>query len=1143
MEKKDDTQDAEYNSRANYRLESWMGDLYPLIKHLAIGEMSLASAHNAGMDKKAPYSNNFITCQDDSFAYQLNQGIRVIDIRLKFFHSLTIPQELRFTHSLESGRKLGDLLDAVDDFQRMHPLEIVIFDFHEIVNNNNDHPYNFSWLHTFFTNNYKHKMLPFSAALLSLEDIRKEYPGPRIVVAVPSKVTAGRDGTYFWNQIGHKWAGAGQVSVDRLYQYIKLVMDGPPPQLPFFKDKLWSMSATGYGSAPLEIIDTLSGWYPTAGNWQLKSNIINFDWVGRKDARLIRQCIESNISKPVLKRLKITSPVEGETYVNGVSSMKGIKRGELSNVMFSVNGASAYTNIMPYDNATEWEKKQILPVGEISLRFAAKYKDYQYSVNTDPVTIRVMHAPPKILSPTDGSVVPTNRPTITGTAIPWSVIYFYEYGGNFTIYGRANVDGDGRFSVVSLYALPYMKDFLLTARQYIDDVPASDYATPIKITVKLPVVEIISPADGSVVASQTPLISGTNGVFEAKIYFYKVGSSFEYGTADVDQYGNWSAVPKVPLPPGSFSLICRQIYNGQESDSDAVTFFVDVQVQIPEITFPASGSTVKTNKPLITGKKGLEGARVHFYDAVSGAECGSAGVNMFGIWSDYPKVALPDGTFHLKCNQILNGAASDFSTTVTFAVDTSMLIPNTLSPANGATVTSSKPLIAGDNGIPKAIVSFYKAGSSFEYGTAEVNEVGLWSAAPKVALPDGSFTLICKQTSLGQESGESEPVTFTVKTLLATPRILSPVSGSTITTPMPVIIGDNGVRGGKIHFYQKGSDIEYGTADVNDERLWSAALKVSLPPGPFTLMCKQTLDGQESGDSEPVTFTIKPVSIPKILSPTNGSTVLTPLPVISGENGMKDGKIHFYQKGSDIEYGTADVNDEGLWSAALKVSLPPGPFTLMCKQTLDGQESGDSETVTFTVKPVSIPKILSPTDGSTVFTPLPVITGENGMKDGKIHLYRDGSDIELGTADVNDVGLWSGALKVSLPPGPFTLMCKQSVNGQQSGDSEPVTFTVDIGVLRPEILSPGNGSTVTTTMPLISGNNGIRGATIIYYKVNTPFLQYGSAIVGDGGLWSAPTVIHIPYGEFSLTCRQYLNGQESELAEAVTFTVVNPLDE
>ena len=187
--------------------------------------------------------------------------------------------------------------------------------------------------------------------------------------------------------------------------------------------------------------------------------------------------------------------------------------------------------------------------------------------------------------------------------------------------------------------------------------------------------------------------------------------------------------------------------------------------------------------------------------------------------------------------------------------------------------------------------------------------------------------------------------------------------------------------------------------------------------------------------------------------------------------------------------------------------------------------------------PPPIPKILFPANGSTVFTLKPVITGEYGIRGGKIHFYEKNSGIELGTADVNDVGLWSEALKVSLSPGPVTLRCKQFLNGQQSGYSETVTFTVDIDIPVPKILSPANGSTVTTFTPLISGNNGIPGAKIIYYYVNIPFLQIGEAYVGEKGEWSAATLFHLQNGYNSLTCRQYFNGQESERAEAVTFTV------
>jgi 1-phosphatidylinositol phosphodiesterase len=303
-----------------YRLNSWMKDLHPLIKSLKLGELSLAGAHNAGMDRKAEYSNSYITCQDDSFRYQLNNGVRALDIRLRWFSGYgddNVNRGLVFDHSQTSGRTFANLLNDVDRFHEANPGEIIILAFHKLEPNQSRNPVPYAAIHAHFMRHYTHKMLPRSAAALTLEQIRVQYPGPRFIVAVPNEVCGGqRNNTYFWDKIRHEWAGSGVVSPERLFSFISGVMKAPPTsKVP------WSLSATTYGiGGPGDIVDRLRDRFPVGGDWQRKSSIINFDWCARSNATMIRQCIESNVFKT--DSLSIISPLPGTTGFNGASSVK-----------------------------------------------------------------------------------------------------------------------------------------------------------------------------------------------------------------------------------------------------------------------------------------------------------------------------------------------------------------------------------------------------------------------------------------------------------------------------------------------------------------------------------------------------------------------------------------------------------------------------------------------------------------------------------------------------------------------------------------------------------------------------------------------------------------------------------------------------
>jgi hypothetical protein len=100
---------------------------------------------------------------------------------------------------------------------------------------------------------------------------------------------------------------------------------------------------------------------------------------------------------------------------------------------------------------------------------------------------------------------------------------------------------------------------------------------------------------------------------------------------------------------------------------------------------------------------------------------------------------------------------------------------------------------------------------------------------------------------------------------------------------------------------------------------------------------------------------------PRILFPTNES-IVDARTTVSGKEGVSGATVRFYQAGSGvIEYGTALVREDGGWSAPPETPFPPGNFDLTCYQIRDGQQSGYSEVVTFTINPGN-PGELSVTD-------------------------------------------------------------------------------------------------------------------------------------------------------------------------------------
>ena len=71
--------------KADCSPSTWMTDLSYFLAPLKLHLLSLPSTHNSGMDKKtvSGIEEGWTACQNDTFLFQLLQGARVLDVRLK----------------------------------------------------------------------------------------------------------------------------------------------------------------------------------------------------------------------------------------------------------------------------------------------------------------------------------------------------------------------------------------------------------------------------------------------------------------------------------------------------------------------------------------------------------------------------------------------------------------------------------------------------------------------------------------------------------------------------------------------------------------------------------------------------------------------------------------------------------------------------------------------------------------------------------------------------------------------------------------------------------------------------------------------------------------------------------------------------
>ena len=102
------------HEKTEYTLSTWMTDLSHILAPLKLNIMSLPSAHNAGMDKKAisGVEEGWTACQNDGFLFQLENGVRVFDLRLK-----SAIEGIFFSHNgWISDRTIKGLIDDCNNF-------------------------------------------------------------------------------------------------------------------------------------------------------------------------------------------------------------------------------------------------------------------------------------------------------------------------------------------------------------------------------------------------------------------------------------------------------------------------------------------------------------------------------------------------------------------------------------------------------------------------------------------------------------------------------------------------------------------------------------------------------------------------------------------------------------------------------------------------------------------------------------------------------------------------------------------------------------------------------------------------------------------------------------------------------------------
>ncbi|MBD3942225.1 hypothetical protein IF188_11010 [Microbacterium sp. NEAU-LLC] len=473
----------------------------------------------------------------------------------------------------------------------------------------------------------------------------------------------------------------------------------------------------------------------------------------------------------------IESPATGDVVDTATPPITGTAEAN-STVTVTIDGAEAGTTTA--DDTGAWTFTPTTPLDEGDHTVVATATDEAGNVSPDSneVAFTVNTAAPDapvIEAPSDGAVVEDSTPDISGTAEPGSTVTVSIDGVDA---GTTPADDTGAWTFTPTTPLED-GEHTVVATATDDAGNVSPESEEVAFTVDTSLIGapqapvITSPADGDVLASPTPPITGTA---EANSTVTVIIDGAEAGTTTASPTGDWTFTPTTPLEDGEHTVVVTSTdgAGNVSPPSNEVTFTVDASApEAPVITGPADGEVLATPTPAITGTA-EPGSTVTVI--IDGEEAGTTIADGNGDWTFTPTTPLDDGDHTVTATATdAAGNTGPESEPVTFTVDTTPpAAPVITSPTDGSSTDDTTPAVSGTaepGSTVNVVIDGVLAGST----TADEN--GEWTFTPTSPLAPGEHTITATATdAAGNVGPASAPVTVTVQAATTTPPP-PPVSG------------------------------------------------------------------------------------------------------------------------------------------------------------------------------------------------------------------------------------------------------------------------------------------------------------------------------------------------------------------------------
>ena len=665
-------------------------------------------------------------------------------------------------------------------------------------------------------------------------------------------------------------------------------------------------------------------------------------------------------------------------------------------------------------------------------------------------------AAPVVTSPTDGSDINDNTPTVVGTAEPGATVTVTGPLGE-TCTAVADINGDWSCTIA-----PALTD---GSNQL--DVTATDAAGNTSGTTSVTVdVDTVAPTAPTI---NTPTngapVSGTGEPGATVTVTTPSGSTC---TTTVLGDGTWSCTLS-PSPVDGEDITADQTDPaGNTSPPTTIPGGVDTSAPAaPVVTAPADGSIGNDNTPTVVGTA-EPGAEVTVTGPL-GETC-TAVADINGDWSCEIAPALAEGANQLDVTATDAAGNTSGTTSITTTIDTvAPAAPTINTPTNGAPVSGT-----GEAGATVTVTT--PSGATC---TTTVLANGTWSCTLSPSPVDGE-DITADQTDPAGNTSPPTTVNGGVDTSApAAPVVTAPADGSDINDNTPTVVG-TAEPGATVTVTGPLGETCTAVADINGD--WSCTIAPALAEGSNQLDVTATDDAGNTSGTTSVTVNVDTVAptAPTINTPTNGAPVSG-----TGEPGAT--VTVTTPSGSTC---TTTVLANGTWSCTLSPSPVDGE-DITADQTDPAGNTSPPTTVNGGVdtSAPAAPVVTAPADGSIGNDNTPTVTG-TAEPGATVTVTGPLGETCTAVADIN--GDWSCEIAPALAEGANQLDVTATDDAGNTSPATMVNITVDtIAPAAPTIGTPTNGAPVF--------GNGEPGATV---TVTTPSGATCTTTVLGDGTWS-----------------------------------------